>query len=146
MADLVIRGMEMPTNRDITIRIDPSGEVYVYGTYPTLLLRAVTLPEGYGQYISREAAMAMPWANGQYDHEHANEHFILGLESYKEWLEYVPAADVVEVVRCKDCFAYQRVPELAEVDGLDPREYCALLRCEFGPDGFCSYGRRADNG
>lgn len=53
-------------------------------------------------YISREAALSMPWANGQYDHEHANEHFICGLETYKEWLEQIPPADVV-VVRCKDC-------------------------------------------
>lgn len=54
-------------------------------------------------YISRDAAMAMPLANGQYDHEHANEDFILGLESYKEWLEYVPAADVRPVVTCGKC-------------------------------------------
>ena len=57
-----------------------------------------------------------------------------------------PCADVVEVVRCKDCYAYQKEAELAEAACLDPKEYCALLRCEFGPDGFCSYGRRADNG
>lgn len=49
--------------------------------------------------ITREMAMSMPWANGQYDHEHANEHFICGLETYKEWLEYVPAADVRPVMR-----------------------------------------------
>ena len=30
------------------------------------------------------------FANGKYDHEHANEHFIYGLESYKEWLEDLP--------------------------------------------------------
>ena len=49
MADILIQGMEMPTNRDVTIRIDPNGEVYVYDTYPTLLLRAFTLPEGHGR-------------------------------------------------------------------------------------------------
>ena len=53
------------------------------------------------EYISREAALSMPWANGQYDHEHANEHFICGLETYKEWLEQIPAADVKPVVRGK---------------------------------------------
>ncbi len=55
MADILIRGMEIPTNRDVTIRIDPNGEVYVYGTYPTMLLRAVTLPEGYGRLIDADA-------------------------------------------------------------------------------------------
>ena len=46
-------------------------------------------------YIEREAALAHPFANGGYDHVHANEHFIFGHESYKEWLEQLPAADVV---------------------------------------------------
>ena len=58
----------------------------------------------------------------------------------------IPSADVVEVVHCKDCYAYQRDPDSAKAAGLNPAEYCALLRCEFGPGGFCSYGRRADNG
>lgn len=50
-------------------------------------------------YISRERALQFPLANGQYDHENANEHFINGCESYKEWLEQIPAADVKPVVR-----------------------------------------------
>lgn len=54
MADLIIRGMEVPTNHDVTIRIDLNGEVYVYNTYPTLLLRAVTLPEGHGRLIDAD--------------------------------------------------------------------------------------------
>ena len=48
------------------------------------------------EYIERELAMSHPFANGKYDHEHAPEHFILGHESYKEWLEFLPAADVRE--------------------------------------------------
>ena len=54
--------------------------------------------------------------------------------------------DFVEVVRCGDCYAYRRDPELAKAADLDPDQYCALLRCEFPSDGFCSYGRRGDNG
>lgn len=50
-----------------------------------------------GEYISREAALSFPFANGQYDREHADEHFIHGCESYREWIEQLPAADVVEV-------------------------------------------------
>lgn len=61
-------------------------------------------------------------------------------------LKETPAADVVEVVRCKDCYAYRRDPELAKAAYLDPEQYCALLRCEFPSDGFCFYGRRDDNG
>ena len=47
-------------------------------------------------YIDREKALSHPFANGKYDHEHANEHFIFGFEDYKEWLEQLPTADVVE--------------------------------------------------
>ena len=48
------------------------------------------------EYIKREDALEFPFANGIYDHEHANEHFISGCESYREWLEQIQAADVVE--------------------------------------------------
>ena len=91
-------------------------------------------------YISRNAAMAMPLANGQYDHEHANEHFILGLESYKEWLEYVPAANVRPVVLCKDC-EFLKVGKVSMI--------CAKGILSFiYPSDYCSRGknRRADNG
>ena len=49
------------------------------------------------EYLDREQALSFPFANGQYDHEHADPHFILGCESYKEWLENLPRADVVPV-------------------------------------------------
>ena len=55
------------------------------------------------ELISREAALSMPFANGQYDHENADELFIFGCETYKEWLEQLPPIDAVPVVRCKDC-------------------------------------------
>lgn len=48
------------------------------------------------KYIERDAALALPFANGKYDHEHANEHFIYGCETYKEYLENIPEADVVD--------------------------------------------------
>lgn len=91
-------------------------------------------------FISREAAMSMPLANGQYDHEHANEHFILGLESYKEWLEYVPAADVRPVVLCKDC--RHRDPEDNKCD-------CGQLEragCVFPVDDnyWCAHGEKGE--
>lgn len=59
------------------------------------------------RYINREEALSFPFANGRYDHKNADENFILGCESYKEWLENLPTADVISVVRCKDCkYAY----------------------------------------
>ena len=55
------------------------------------------------EYIEREAALSFPFANGQYDHENADPHFINGCESYREWLETIPAADVRPVVVCANC-------------------------------------------
>lgn len=55
------------------------------------------------KYIDRELALSMPFANGHYDHENANEHYIFGCETYKEWLETLPTTDAVEVIRCRDC-------------------------------------------
>ncbi len=47
------------------------------------------------KYIDKELALSHPFANGHYDHKNANEEFILGHESYKEWLEDLPTADVI---------------------------------------------------
>lgn len=41
--------------------------------------------------IRRSDATAHPFANGQYDRANANKDFIKGFESYKEWLENLPA-------------------------------------------------------
>lgn len=65
------------------------------------------------------------------------------LTSLREVLEDTPAADVVEVVRCKDCkhgvhvtVCYNNVPS-------------AFYRCELGnescnKDYYCRYGKRKD--
>ena len=43
-----------------------------------------------------------------------------------------PVADVVEVVRCKDCKNHNR-PRLG---------YCSMTLCYVQPDDYCSYGER----
>lgn len=53
------------------------------------------------QYINKEYACSHPFANGHYDKVNANRDFIRGHESYKEWLEDIPAADVRENVKGK---------------------------------------------
>lgn len=47
-------------------------------------------------YIKREDATAHPFANGKFDHKNASMDFILGHESYREWLQTLPSADVRE--------------------------------------------------
>ena len=63
-------------------------------------------------------------------------------DGIKQAICEMPTADVVEVIRCKDCFFYQKDKELAKANYLDPEKYCALLICEIDKNGFCSYGKK----
>ena len=49
------------------------------------------------EYINREAIMKFPIRKDHCDKEHANEHFINGIESVLEYVENLPAADVTPV-------------------------------------------------
>lgn len=51
------------------------------------------------EYIEREAIRKFPIRKDRCDKEHANEHFIFGIESVLEYVENLPAADVAPVVR-----------------------------------------------
>ncbi len=57
-----------------------------------------------------------------------------------------PAADVAEVVRCKDCkyrYSYSDFDRRRQ-ETYDAYE-CGRLRCDLGEDGFCSCGERKSN-
>lgn len=49
------------------------------------------------EYIERTSVLSYPIRKDHCDKEHANEHFIFGIESVMEYVENIPAADVVEV-------------------------------------------------
>lgn len=49
-------------------------------------------------------------------------------------IEYSPTADVVEVVRCKDCKHYK-----------DEHSNCWLMRVKMMPSDYCSYGERKED-
>lgn len=53
MSDILIRGMELPEDKEICLRIDKKGEVYVYGSYPTELYKAVPVPD-HGRLVDEE--------------------------------------------------------------------------------------------
>lgn len=55
-------------------------------------------------------------------------------EAVKEAINRLPSADVVEVVRCKDCCKYSGKYCLLTDDTEDRRE----------PDDYCSYGERRE--
>ena len=49
------------------------------------------------EYIEREGLMQFPIRREHCDKEHANEHFINGIETVLEYAESLPAADVAPV-------------------------------------------------
>ena len=50
------------------------------------------------EYVEREAIMEFPIRKDHCDKEHANEHFIFGVESVLEYVENLPSANVAPVV------------------------------------------------
>ena len=89
-------------------------------------------------YIEREAIMEFPIRKDQCDKEHANEHFIFGIESVLEYVENLPAADVAPVVRCKDCkYSWEDIGGLTCSHGV-------CVDCNVLGDFYCSYGERKD--
>ena len=57
-------------------------------------------------------------------------------------IDEMPAEEVRRVVFCKDCTFYGQDIEIAEQMKMEPDMYCALHRAEFGPEAYCSYGRK----
>ena len=102
------------------------------------------------EYIEREAIMEFPVRKDRCDKEHANEHFIFGIESVLEYVENLPSADVAPVVRCKDC-AHSTLPsELTQRYGKPGTLTCHNMnapsnRRNVGSNDFCSYGERRDD-
>lgn len=97
--------------------------------------------------IRRRDATAHPFANGQYDHDNANKDFIRGCESYKEWLEDLPAVEqpmsAVEYERakrrfsdwcastlCSECSFFDDCPHSTPdvVRELTPEQYVATIQ------------------
>lgn len=72
---------------------------------------------------------------------------ILGLKSAISFAETLSTADVVEVVRCKDCKHYRNHPNGLCDCWTEPydneRGYKGDMHC-VEPDDFCSYGERKE--
>lgn len=84
------------------------------------------------EYIKREAAVDAASAV-YYDTPDVN----LSAEKFEAAINAIPAADVVEVVRCKDC-KYN----VGTKKCLHPDSFFAVPK----DDDFCSYGERKDGG
>ena len=96
-----------------------------------------------GDYIKREDAIErLSYHTDFYqnDREFGTEEMLYKDSALKE-ISDIPSADVVEVVRCKDCKYATYDKSIDRYDccnwGLDGDEYTEA-------DDFCSYGERAD--
>lgn len=91
------------------------------------------------EYISREAAInKLLQCADDYDPDYSDITVAHAISKIKE----IPAADVVEVVRCKDC-KYWIAGHISDNDTFYPPK-CALVRDERSNDDFCSYGERRE--
>lgn len=95
------------------------------------------------EYIEREALLAeledeIDFISPFYNAEQ-NQYFTMGLRCAYRDAQRFPAADVVEVVRCKDCKYWQD-----NNDGY-PHQECRWGNYETpDPDDYCSYGELKD--
>lgn len=86
------------------------------------------------KYIEQEAVMR----TARYGYHSDFGRSMADLTSLSEVLEDTPTADVVEVVRCKDCKGHN-THDCAEGFG-----WCEAFGLGKTDDQFCSYGERAD--
>lgn len=85
--------------------------------------------------IDADKLQEFPIRANRCDKEHANKHFINGIESVMEYAELLPAVDAVPVVRCKEC----------KWAGGDFVCYRGVM-VQHKPEDFCSYGERRGGG
>lgn len=83
--------------------------------------------------IDADKLQEFPIRANRCDKEHANTHFINGIESVMEYAELLPTVDAVPVVRCKEC----------KWAGGDFVCYRGVM-VQHKSEDFCSYGERKD--
>ena len=88
------------------------------------------------EYIEREATVELLRSLGSRDYRRENGTIQDAIKMIS-FSEYTPSADVVSVVRCKDCKNYRQNPYSGEDDA-----WCMCWSdwIPTDPDDFCSYG------
>jgi hypothetical protein len=97
------------------------------------------------EYIEREALLEI--LNGLYDHHLMMRNYAAdgATQDCIEAVTEAPAADVVEVVRCKDCKHYK--PQAISSQWEHKAKYCCrCVAIKVKPDDYCSYGVRKGEG
>lgn len=85
--------------------------------------------------IDGDKLQEFPIRANRCDKEHANKHFLNGIETVLEYAEQLPTVDAEVVVRCKEC----------KWAGGDFVCYRGVM-VQHKPEDFCSYGERRGGG
>lgn len=92
--------------------------------------------------IDGDKLQEFPIRANRCDKEHANEHFINGIETVLKYAEQLPTVDAVVVTRCKDC-KKSGVTEFGKRYCKEPMgSFYGCIPVE--DDYFCSGGRRRE--
>lgn len=97
------------------------------------------------EHIEREAVLAICWEMSacEWNHRVSPVSWADAYNQFAEDVEEIPAADVVEVVRCGQC-KYMR-PEVDAYTQEVTGHWCSLLDLgSIEENHFCSYGERRD--
>lgn len=85
------------------------------------------------EYIEREAAKLCIFEYGVKHRDNAS--IASACENLERQINFIPSADVIEVVRCKDC-------DMAKPTSDEREMYCTFDHCYKGKNYFCADGRR----
>ena len=91
-------------------------------------------------YIKREDAIEKFAGVTLIEYDKTTAESPYSLSAAEKFFADVPSADVVEVVRCKDC--KHRHDSL--LNGSPLEDFCDVFPAYIGKDDYCSYGERAD--
>ncbi len=83
--------------------------------------------------VDADKLQEFPIRANRCDKEHANKHFLNGIETVLEYAEQLPTVDAEVVVRCKEC----------KWAGGDFVCYRGVM-VQHKPEDFCSYGERKE--
>ena len=90
------------------------------------------------RYINANAFEVFGYNKTEGASEEYNDGFDDGVQYVLECIDNVPTADVVAVVRCKDCIYANQFT--------DDKVWCSLGATSYRPNDFCSYGERRTDG
>lgn len=93
--------------------------------------------------IDADKLQQFPIRANRCDKEHANKHFLNGIETVLEYAEQLPTVDAVPAVRCRGC---KHCKEATDHEGRG--FFCAIWGRGWHrvqPDDFCSYGERRES-